>query len=87
MLVTVRQNRYSVAVALAGRRVLARVGAREITIVTDGRVVARHERLAERFAVSARLDHYLDCCGASRVGWPGRWRCTKSASAALAQLL
>jgi transposase len=59
-LVTVRQNRYSVPVALAGRRVLARVGAREITIVADGREVARHERLAERFAVSARLDHYLE---------------------------
>jgi transposase len=59
-LVTVRQNRYSVPVALAGRRVLARVGAREITIVHDGKMVARHERLAERFAVSARLDHYLE---------------------------
>jgi transposase len=59
-LVTVRQNRYSVPVALAGRRVLARVGAREIVIVADGREVARHERLAERFAVSARLDHYLE---------------------------
>jgi transposase len=59
-LVCVRQNRYSVPVALAGRRVLARVGAREITIVADGQVVARHERLAERFAVSARLDHYLE---------------------------
>jgi transposase len=59
-LVTVRQNRYSVPVALAGRRVLARVGAREIQVVVDGQVVARHERLAERFAVSARLDHYLE---------------------------
>jgi transposase len=59
-LVTVRQNRYSVPVALAGRRVLARVGAREIVVVADGQVVARHERLAERFAVSARLDHYLE---------------------------
>lgn len=59
-LVTVRQNQYSVPAALAGRRVLARVGAREITIVVDGNVVARHERLSERYAVSARLDHYLD---------------------------
>ena len=59
-LVTVRQNRYSVPVALAGRRVLARVGAREITVIVDGTVVARHERLTERFAVSARLDHYLE---------------------------
>jgi transposase len=59
-LVTVRQNRYSVPVCLAGRRVLARVGAREIVVVADGREVARHDRLAERFAVSARLDHYLE---------------------------
>jgi transposase len=59
-LVTVRQNRYSVPVALAGRRVVARVGAREIEMVWDGKVVARHERLVERFAVSARLDHYLE---------------------------
>jgi transposase len=59
-LVTVRQNRYSVPVTLAGRKVLARVGAREITVIHDGRQVARHERLAERFAVRARLDHYLE---------------------------
>jgi transposase len=59
-LVTVRQNRYSVPVGLAGRKVLARVGAREITVIVDGREVARHERLTERFAVSARLDHYLE---------------------------
>jgi transposase len=59
-LVCVRQNRYSVPVSLAGRRVLARVGAREITIVNDGKVVARHERLSERYAISARLDHYLE---------------------------
>lgn len=59
-LVTVRQNQYSVPVALAGRRVLARVGAREITIIVDGREVARHERICERYQVSARLDHYLE---------------------------
>jgi transposase len=59
-LVTVRQNRYSVPVTLAGRRVLARVGAREITVIHDGHVVARHERLNDRFAVSAQLDHYLE---------------------------
>jgi transposase len=59
-LVTVRQSRYSVPVRLAGRRVIARVGAREITVIHDGQVVARHERLNERFAVSAQLDHYLE---------------------------
>jgi transposase len=59
-LVTIRQNRYSVPVALAGLRVRARVGAREITINHGGREVARHERLHGRFGTSARLDHYLE---------------------------
>ena len=59
-LVTVRQNRYSVPVALAGLKVSARVGAREITISHGGEVVARHERLHGKFATSAQLDHYLE---------------------------
>ena len=59
-LVTVRQNRYSVPVALAGLKVSARIGAREITISHTGREVARHERLHGRFGTSARLDHYLE---------------------------
>jgi transposase len=59
-LVTVRQNRYSVPVALAGLRVAAAVGATEIRISRHGQVVARHERLHGRFGTAARLDHYLD---------------------------
>ena len=59
-LVTIRQNRYSVPVALAGLKVSARVGAREITISHGGREVARHERLHGKFGTSARLDHYLE---------------------------
>jgi transposase len=59
-LVTVRQNRYSVPVALAGLRVSARVGAREITISHGGREVARHERLHGKFGTAAQLDHYLE---------------------------
>jgi transposase len=59
-LVTIRQNRYSVPVALAGLKVSARVGAREITISHGGRVIARHERLHGKFATSAQLDHYLE---------------------------
>jgi transposase len=59
-LVTVRQNRYSVPVALAGLKVAVRVGAREITISHAGAVVARHERLHGRFGTSATLDHYLE---------------------------
>jgi transposase len=59
-LVTIRQNRYSVPVALAGLKVSARIGAREITISHVGAVVARHERLHGRFGTNAQLDHYLE---------------------------
>jgi transposase len=59
-LVTIRQNRYSVPVALAGLKVSARVGAREITINHGGGEVARHERLHGKFGTSAQLDHYLE---------------------------
>ena len=67
-LATVRQNRYSVPVALAGLRVAARVGAREITISHAGTVVARHERLHGRFGTSAQLDHYLELLARKPVG-------------------
>jgi transposase len=59
-LVTIKQNQYSVPVGLAGLRVAARVGAREIEIRHDGAMVARHARLDGRFEVAARLDHYLE---------------------------
>jgi len=59
-LATVRQNQYSVPVALAGLRVAARIGAREIVFTHDGHEVARHPRLQQRFAISAQLDHYLE---------------------------
>jgi transposase len=56
-LVTVRQNQYSVPVSLAGLRVAARIGAREVALYHDGREIARHPRLDGRFGVSAQLDH------------------------------
>jgi transposase len=59
-LVTIRQNRYSVPVALAGLSVSARIGAREITISHGGREVARHQRLHGKAQTSAQLDHYLE---------------------------
>jgi transposase len=59
-LVTVRQNRYSVPVALVGRKVLVKIGAREVEIFHEHREVARHERLQGRFGVAATLEHYLD---------------------------
>jgi hypothetical protein len=54
-LVTVRQNRYSVLVALAGRKVLVKIGAREIEILQKRRLLTRHERLQGRFGVAAQL--------------------------------
>jgi transposase len=59
-LVTVRQNQYSVPVRLAGLRVAAKIGAREISFAHDGQVVARHERLHGKYSTSAQLDHYLE---------------------------
>jgi transposase len=59
-LVTIRQNRYSVPVALVGLRVAARIGASEIVISHGGRPVARHPRVHGRFQTAARLDHYLE---------------------------
>jgi transposase len=85
-LVTIRQNRYSVPVALAGLKVSARVGAREIAINHGGREVARHERLHGKYGTSAQLDHYLELLARKpgglehsvalaqerdRGGWPG----------------
>ena len=57
---TIRQNHYSVPVALAGLRVQARIGAREVVISHQRQVVARHPRLQGRFQTAARLDHYLE---------------------------
>jgi transposase len=59
-MVTVRRNHYSVPVRLAGVRVTARVGAREIAVRHDGKEVARHPRLRGSQQRSARLDHYLE---------------------------
>jgi transposase len=59
-LVTVRQNRYSVPVALAGLRVSAAIGASEIRITHRDREVARHERLHGKYRTRATLDHYLE---------------------------
>ncbi len=59
-MITVRQNRYSVPVGLVGLRVLAEIGARQITVSHDGKPVACHDRQVGRFGVAAQLDHYLD---------------------------
>lgn len=59
-LVTVRQNKYSVPVALAGLRVSVAIGATEIRVAHRDREVARHERLHGKYGTRATLDHYLE---------------------------
>jgi hypothetical protein len=59
-LVTVRQNRYSVPVALAGLKVSVAIGATEIRVAHRDREVARNERLHGKYATRATLDHYLE---------------------------
>src|SRR5450631_4092065 len=59
-MVVVRRNHYSVPVCLVGSKVAARVGAREIEVLADGRTVATHPRLRGSQLRSARLDHYLE---------------------------
>jgi hypothetical protein len=59
-LVTVRQNRYSVPVSLVGRKVLVKIGARELEVFSEHQLIARHERLQGRYGVAGKLDHYLE---------------------------
>lgn len=59
-LITVRQNRYSVPVSLAGLRVSVKIGAGHIHVFHQGRQVAAHERLHGRSGTRASLDHYLE---------------------------
>jgi len=59
-MITVRRNHYSVPVRLVGTKVAARVGAREIDMLADGRTVATHPRLRGSQLRSAQLDHYLE---------------------------
>jgi len=58
--VTVRMNRYSVPVRLAGRKVRVLLGACELAVYDGRTLVARHERLATRGQSRLELDHYLE---------------------------
>ena len=81
-LTTVRQNRYSVPVALAGLRVPPGSGPGRSRCSADGREVARHERLSGRFGISAQLDHYLELLARKPGALARSWRCTRSVSGA-----
>jgi len=59
-LVTVRQAKYSVPVRLIGRKLRVSLRASELVVFDGRQVVARHERVIERYGQSVQLDHYLE---------------------------
>jgi hypothetical protein len=62
-LITVRRNRYSVPVALAGLKVSVAIGATEIRVCHRDPEVARHERPHGEYATRVTFDHYLELLG------------------------
>lgn len=59
-LVTVRQAKYSVPVRLIGRKLRVSLRASELVVFDGRQVVARHERVIERYGQAVQLDHYLE---------------------------
>jgi len=58
--ICVRQSYYSVPVGLARRIVRVRLGAQAFDVVSDGKVVARHQRSLHKGSEDLVLDHYLE---------------------------
>jgi transposase len=58
--ICVRQSFYSVPVGLARRDVTVRLGAQAFEVISEGRVVARHERSLHKGSEDLVLDHYLE---------------------------
>ena len=69
--ICVRQCYYSVPARLAGRRVLARLGADRVEAVSDGVVVATHVRSVHKGSEDLVLDHYLEVLARKPGAMPG----------------
>ena len=69
--VCVRQNYYSVPARYAGRRLPVRLSATAVEVLDGGRVVARHERTAGKYAEILILDHYLEVLRRKPGALPG----------------
>ncbi len=80
-LVTVRQNRYSVPVALAGLRVTAAIGAGEIRICHRDREVAATSGCTGNTARGRCSITISSCSPASPALWPGRCRWPRNETA------
>jgi Mu transposase, C-terminal domain len=69
--VCVRQNYYSVPARYAGRRLPVRLSARTVEVLDGPRAVARHERVAGKYAEILVLDHYLEVLARKPGALPG----------------
>jgi hypothetical protein len=69
--VCVRQNYYSVPARYAGRRLPVRLSASSVEVLDGPRVVARHERVAGKYAEILLLDHYLEVLRRKPGALPG----------------
>ena len=58
--ITVRTNRYSVPVRLAGRQLRVQLHASHLEVYCDRQLVATHERLPGKAETRLELDHYLE---------------------------
>lgn len=58
--ICVRQSYYSVPAHLAGRRVVARLGAATVVVHADGTIVTEHVRSLHKGSEDLLLDHYLE---------------------------
>ena len=69
--VCVRQNYYSVPARYAGRRLPVRLSASGVEVLDGPRVVARHDRVAGKYAEVLVLDHYLEVLRRKPGALPG----------------
>ncbi len=69
--ICVRQSFYSVPVGLARRDVAVRLGARSFEVMSDGKVVATHERSLHKGTEDLVLDHYLEILARKPGALPG----------------
>lgn len=69
--ICVRQSYYSVPARYAGRRLQVRLGARTITALAEGKVVAEHVRSLHKYSEDLLLDHYLEVLTRKPGALPG----------------
>jgi hypothetical protein len=69
--VCVRQNYYSVPARYASRRLPVRLSATAVEVLDGPQVVARHERVAGKYAEILVLDHYLEVLRRKPGALPG----------------